>query len=180
MKRILLAILLVTCSGLCTVARGQTPVEAEKARNIRRLLEIIGSHNLAHQMIEQMMAMARKDMPVDKPELSDKIFNIYKEEVHKAFTVERVNGYIIPIYDKYFTSEELSALIAFYESPLGKKVVSVLPQILSEASVVGEQLGREVQERATERIANEVLPTLENAPDSRPAAKRRPARRPRT
>jgi hypothetical protein len=180
MKRILLVMLLVTCAGLGNVSRGQTPVETEKVRNIRRLMEITGSHNLAHQMIEQMMASVKKSMPSDKPELSEKIFNIYKEELHKAFTVERVNAYIVPIYDKYFTGDELIALIAFYESSLGKKVVSALPQIFTEASVAGEQLGREVQQRATERIANEVLPTLENAPDARPAAKRRPARRQRT
>lgn len=180
MKRIMLVIALVACSGLCEAARGQTGVEAAKAQNIRRLMEITGSHNLARQMIDQMMAMLKKEMPADKPEIRDKVFGIYEEEMHKVFTAERVNAYVIPIYDKFFTADEVSTLIAFYESPLGKKVVGVLPQILVEASAGGEQLGREVEERASARIATEVLPPTQRAPNSRPPAKRRPARRPRT
>jgi hypothetical protein len=179
MKRIVLIVSLVACSGLFNVARGQTPVDPAKAQNIRRLMEITGSHNLAHQVIDQMMEMLKKDAPADKPELRDKVFRIYEEEMHKVFTVERVNAYIIPIYDKFFTADELSTLIAFYESPLGKKMVVALPQIFTEASAAGELLGREVEQRASARITTEVLPTMENAPGSRPPTKRRPARRPR-
>jgi hypothetical protein len=181
MKRIVLIISLIACAGFFDISRGQTPVEPAKAENIRRLLEISGSHNLGHQMIEQMMATLKRSMPGDKPDaVRDKIFKIYEEEMQKAFTAERVNAAIIPIYDKYLTADELIALIAFYETPLGKKVVGVLPQIFREASAVGEQLGHSVQERALERITTEVLPSLEATPNSRPAAKKRPARRSRT
>lgn len=182
MKRMLLIVALVAAAGLFNVSRGQTTVEPAKAENIRRLLEITGSHNLSQKMMEQMMGLLKSGMPGDMPEaVRDKIFKIYEEEMQKAFTVEKVNAAIIPIYDKYLTGDELIALIAFYETPLGKKVVGVLPQIFNEASVVGEQLGRGVQERAVARIQTEVLPTLETPPNSRPGgAKRRPARRPRT
>jgi hypothetical protein len=181
MKRILLAISLVACSGFFDASRGQTPVAPAKAENIRRLLEITGSHNLGQQMIDQMMEVLRKSLPDRYPvSVRDKILSIYEEEMHKGFTVEKVNAAIIPIYDKYLTADELIALIAFYETPLGKKVVGTLPQIFSEASAAGELLGQRVQERAAERIKTEVAPTIETAPDSRPPAKRRPARRSRT
>jgi hypothetical protein len=181
MKRILLIISLVACSGSFAVSRGQTTVDPAKAQNIRRLLEITGSHNLAHQMIDQMMSVLRKRLSGDQPDaVRNRILGIYEEEMHKAFTVEKVNEAIIPIYDKYLTADELTALIAFYETPLGKKVVTTLPRIFSEASAAGELLGRGVQERAVERITTEVLPTIETAPDPRQPAGKRPARRPRT
>lgn len=176
MKRFLL-IVLVVASGLFNVSRGQTPVAPEKAENIRRLLELTGAHNLAQQVIEQMLSSLRGSVPGDRPEIRDKIISIYEEEMKRSFTVEKLNAYIIPIYDKYFTGDELIALIAFYETPLGKKVVGVLPQIYTESSNAGEKLGLEVQERATERITNEVLPNIKPAPKPRPAAKKRPSRR---
>ena len=180
MKRILLVVSLVACSGFFNVSRGQTAIDPAKAQNIRRLMELTGSHNLVHQVIEQMMESIRREMPVGDPELSDKIFNIYKEEFHKAFTVEKLNGHIIPIYDKHFTGDEVLALIAFYESPVGKKMISALPRILAEVSVVGENLGREVQVSASKRIETEVSPSHKSVPQTRPAARRRPGRRPRT
>jgi hypothetical protein len=126
------------------------------------------------------MAALRRGIPTDRPEIRDRVIGIYEEEVQKAFTTENLNALIIPIYDKCFTGDELIALIAFYDTPLGKKVVEALPQIFRASSAAGEQLGREVQERVTERIGKEVMPLIETAPDSRPPAKRRPARRPRT
>ena len=172
MKRFFFVILLVAVSGFFNVSRGQTPVAPEKAQNIRRLLELTGAHNLMQQMIEQIMSSLKTSVPGEKPETRDKIINIYEEELKKSFRVERLNELIIPIYDKYFTSEELTSLVAFYESPLGKKVVSVLPQIFEESSTAGEKLGLEVQERAMERIKTEVLPDTKPAPK-----KKRPTRR---
>jgi hypothetical protein len=181
MKRIVLVISLIACAGFFNIARGQTSVEPGKAENIRRLMEVTGAYNMTRQMIDQMMAMLKKDAPADKPEIRDKVFRIYEEEMHKVFTAERVNAYLIPIYDKSFTADELSALIAFYESPLGKKVIGALPQVFTEASAAGELLGREVEQRASARLTTEVWPLLESAPNSPPPAKRRPTRRrPRT
>ena len=180
MKRFFLIVLLVAVSGLFNVSRGQTPVAPEKAQNIRRLLELTGTHRLVHQMIDELMASLKSSVPGEQPEVRNKIISIYEEEIKKSFTVEKMNEFIIPIYDKYFTDDELTALVEFYESPLGKKVVSVLPQIFSESSSAGEKLGLELQERASERIKKEVLPDEKLAPKSRPAAKKRSTRRPRT
>lgn len=177
MKRFFLIVLVVVVSGFFNVSRGQTPVAPEKAENIRRLLELTGAHNLAQQVIEQMLSSLRDSVPTEQPEIRDKVIKIYEEEMKRSFTVEKLNAYIIPIYDKYFTGDEVIALIAFYESSLGKKVVGVLPQVYTEASAAGEKLGVEVQERAMERIKNEVLPDMKPAPKPRPAAKRRPTRR---
>jgi hypothetical protein len=179
MKRIVLIISLVACSGLFNVSRGQTPVDPAKEQNIRRLMEITGSHNITRQMLDQMMAMLKKDAPGDKPEIRDKVFRIYEEEMHKVFTAERMSAYLIPIYDKHFTADELTALIAFYESPLGKKMMGTMPQIIAESSAVGELLGREMEQRASARFKTEVLPLLESAPNPPPPAKRQPTRRPR-
>lgn len=174
MKRFLLVILLVGCAGLFNVARGQTPVAPEKAKNLHRLMELIGSHNLARQMIDGMMSSYKESMPGVDKELEAKVFRIYEEELIKAFTVERVEALIFPVYDKYFTDDEIVALIAFYESPLGKKTTSVLPQIMSESLNIGEQLGTEVHQKALERIEKEILPTMKKA--VRPASKRRAAK----
>lgn len=116
------------------------------------------------------MATVKGNSQGANKELEAQVFRIFEEEILKVFTVERVESLIFPIYDKYFSDEEIVALIAFYESPLGKKTTSVLPQIMNESLAVGEILGREVQESAMERIGNEVAPATKSG---KPAAPRR-------
>lgn len=44
-----------------------------------------------------------------------------------------VNEIYVPIYSKYFTIEEVQAIIDFYESPAGKKMLESTPAIMSES-----------------------------------------------
>lgn len=50
----------------------------------------------------------------------------------------------IPIYQKYLTIDDLKQIIAFYESPVGKKLASVTPAMTAEGMQLGQQLGMEI------------------------------------
>jgi hypothetical protein len=41
----------------------------------------------------------------------------------------------VPIYSARFDAEELKALIAFYEAPVGRKMVELMPQVQADAGV---------------------------------------------
>lgn len=40
---------------------------------------------------------------------------------------------MIPVYQKHFTHNDLNAMIAFYSSPVGQKLVRELPAITAES-----------------------------------------------
>ena len=48
---------------------------------------------------------------------------------------------LTPIYQKYLTQKELEDVLAFYESPAGKKISEVTPDITKEAVQVGQIWG---------------------------------------
>ncbi len=50
----------------------------------------------------------------------------------------------IPEYDKNFTHEEILGLIQFYQTPVGKKSISVLPQLMSDLQQKGRKWGEDV------------------------------------
>jgi uncharacterized protein len=56
------------------------------------------------------------------------------------------------VFLKYFTLEELQALAAFYESPLGKKMAATMPQILHECSVIEADWAKTVINDATREL----------------------------
>lgn len=43
--------------------------------------------------------------------------------------IDELESVLVPIYSKFYSHEEILGLIQFYESPLGKKHVSVQPQV---------------------------------------------------
>jgi len=53
----------------------------------------------------------------------------------------------IPLYDKYYSPEDLKGLIQFYATPVGQKTLTVLPKLMpelqDEGRKWGEGLGRE-------------------------------------
>lgn len=47
---------------------------------------------------------------------------------------------IVPLYARYFTVDEIHQLAAFYATPLGNKMMTVMPQIMNEAMQVGQRV----------------------------------------
>jgi hypothetical protein len=46
----------------------------------------------------------------------------------------------IPVYEHYFSMEDIQGLIKFYESPLGQRVVKSLPDVVQRTQQAGLQL----------------------------------------
>jgi hypothetical protein len=65
-----------------------------------------------------------------------------------SFVAER----LVPIYDQYLTHEDIKGLVAFYESPLGAKLLSVMPQMSQESMLAGQTWGREFAETVRQRL----------------------------
>ena len=141
MKRTILAGLAVLC--LLALAH---PLQAQegntKEQDIRRLLVLTGSDKLAEQIMDQMMATLDEDG-------SDKGFwDGFRAEID----TEELIRMTIPIYDKHLTHDEIKGLIAFYQTPLGAKLIEKLPAIAQDSMLVGMKWGEEVAERAMAKL----------------------------
>ena len=65
---------------------------------------------------------------------------------------------IIPIYAKYFSEDDILQLIAFYETPLGQKMIEVMPQLTMDSM---QSKVPELQEQLKARLESEGLINLE-------------------
>ncbi len=173
-KTYLLAFALFCVLASPAAAQDSSP---ERRQNIRRLLEITKAVELSNQAGEQAIAQLKTSLaqlPASaggqlSPEVMDKITSVFEEEMRKEFTAERVISSITPIYEKYLSDDDVKALIVFYESPIGQKVINVLPQIMREAFEDGANRGQGAALRALERLRTEGL--LPSPAQSEPAAK---------
>ncbi|TAE61442.1 MAG: DUF2059 domain-containing protein [Nostocales cyanobacterium] len=118
--------------------------KTEKINNIKKLLEITGAKAMTQQMLNDMFSTMKSQYP-NLPA------NFWKAFIAEIKPDDIFNEYI-PLYDKYFTDEEIKGMIAFYQTPLGKKTLNVLPQLTKDSTQIGIKYGKEAAERAIEKL----------------------------
>lgn len=133
MKKI--SITLLFCGFLtCGFSQSVTKID-----NIKKLLELTGSGKLGVQMGQRMVGSFKNNYP-NVPEA-------FWNDFLKEFNSDVLINMIIPIYDKYYTESDIKELTEFYQSPLGKKMITTMPQIVEESMQVGQVWGKEMGEK---------------------------------
>ena len=133
MKRILITCILC---GLVAFGFSQSP---SKVENIKKMLELSGAGKLGIQVAENMLTSFTKSLPDVPKEFWD--------DFKKQMNPEDINNLVIPVYDKYYTDSDIQQLIDFYQTPIGKKSISVAPQIMKESMEAGQIWGKMIGEK---------------------------------
>ena len=126
-----------------------TTIDPVKEAEIRQLLALTGASSLANQAMDNMEKSMRPLMTSSLPagEYREQLVNLFFQKFHEKRESTKLLDLIVPIYDKYYTDQDLKGLIALYQTPLGQKMLTVLPKIMAESQAVGgqwgQQLGRE-------------------------------------
>src|SRR5215467_11236852 len=136
---LLLAIAAVLSCELSAVADAQDrgsisgtvveEVSPAKAKAIKRLLELMGSQKIAEQILGQILPMTKRSAP----QVPDSVWADIEKEFSSDLNSGKLLDVIIPIYSRQFSEEDVNGMIAFYDSPLGRKVTAAMPQIASES-----------------------------------------------
>ncbi len=118
--------------------------QTEKINNIKKLMEITGSKKMSQQVITQMIAGMKKQLPQVPVAFWDSFVAEYDPDV--------VMNELIPVYAKYYTNAEIEQIIAFYETPLGKKITQVMPQVMQESMQIGQKYGVQMAQAALKKL----------------------------
>jgi hypothetical protein len=117
---------------------------AAKRAEIRKLIELTGAANISADALEKMI----EPLKASYPQVPQEFWDTFVHEVHSDELVDLV----IPIYDKYYTREEIQELTHFYQTPVGQKTIQVLPKLSAEAIDAGQEWGRMVADRAMRKL----------------------------
>lgn len=98
----------------------QEPVRSglSKRALIRKFIDVIGTRESMTKNFDRMVAT----LPPDKA-----------QEVRKILNVDEVIENILPLYDKYYTQDDLELYVAFFGSERGQKFLKALPLIMQES-----------------------------------------------
>ena len=164
MKIRLLSILLISLALVSPGLAQDNAEKADKAANIRRLLKLVGAEKLQSSMINQITEMLKPIFAANgqSDEATHKMFTRFSDIMNEEFHKSDFNSIAPELYDKYFSNDEIKALTAFYESPLGQKMIQVLPALTAESMSRGQTLGEQAGQRAFLRLIEE-FPELKKA-----------------
>lgn len=132
-------------------------IDPAKAADIRRLLEVVGTANLAKQMMEQMMKTMKPMLSSSLPpgDYRDKLIDLFIAKFQSKADPQGLIDLAIPIYDKHLSDDEVKGLIQFYQTPLGKKTLTELPQMTAELGDQGEKWGEGLGRDAMQEVLAE-------------------------
>jgi hypothetical protein len=155
--------------GADTVAATPPPAHPASAEQIRAYFELVHMDKTVHGAMEQMLRTSRAAAP---PYLPNSVW----EDMSKTFASYDLLGEMIPIYQRHISREDMDAILAFYRTDSGRRLLEAQPAMVAEAQAtfpsVGRRLGQEVAARHMEEIqAAKQKYDQENAPKPAPSQK---------
>lgn len=110
--------------------------DAEKLQDIRKFFKLTNVAELSFADIENNAEIQRRANPQIPAEFWDELL----KELKPAELIERM----VPIYDKYFSHDEIRAWIVFFESTAGQAFLESQQQVLKESALAGQAYVQEV------------------------------------
>jgi uncharacterized protein len=124
--------LLLTVSMAAPYAVAQSEVPADKKPHIDRLMELMNIDTMMEQSftatIPQVEAAIRNQNPTVSDEEIAIVIGVFQEETI-PFVNETLRD-VAPMMARYYTADELSKIVDFYETPVGQKALQIMPQVM--------------------------------------------------
>lgn len=133
-----------------------TGAYAQKTNNqyketLYKMLDKSGGLESVRLMVPQLVNMM-KQQAASQP---DSFWEDFTKRWTKQFIDKMMEG-ITPIYQKHLTLKDLEDILAFYNTPAGKKLSASTPAVAKEVMPIGQQLGTEIGRQMQNEIANMV------------------------
>jgi uncharacterized protein len=121
-----------------------------------------------HQMIHEQYLKNKEKLPPD----FETRMNKQMDDMMKNMPFAEMLDAMVPIYQKHLTKGDVTALVTFYSSPTGQKILKEMPAITAEAlqnmMPVIQKYATTMQERVQQQVA-QMLQQAAPAPAKNPA-----------
>lgn len=151
-----LATTTATAPASPSAAFGSKTVDPESAAIIDDLARLLGmarmnevaADQMSHAII-QSMATQQTVTPAMERAIREEVTTVVDETFVKSGWMREM---LYQVYGQRFTVAELKQLLAFYQTPLGLKMLATMPQIAAESMRMGELKAQEIAPLLRERV----------------------------
>ena len=142
--------------GFAGIPRAQQAADPVALAQAKALIERTGASALTQQIFATVMQRQRAALEAANPGKSVAIGEIVGlMEAEFAKQLPTMVDAFATIYIKHFTAGELRELNAFYDSPLGRKLIKDLPALMQEGMAVGQMFGLKIARDVIDKLRPE-------------------------
>lgn len=142
MKTSILTVLLVLVA-LCSFSQENSTYKS----SLQKLIQVSGSEVAYKGVMDQMIAMFKQQ----QSNVPNEFWDEFAVELNKD-AIGQLMNMILPVYQKHLTEADLKGVIAFYETPLGKKYAEKTPLITQESMIAGQEWGKKIGEKVADKL----------------------------
>ncbi len=114
---------------------------------LKKMIKVAGTEAAFSTVIKQMLIMFKQQ----HPQVPENVWTEFSQEFSKT-SIDDLAEMLSPVYQKHFSEEDLIRIIAFYETPIGRKLAEKTPIITQESMQAGQQWGMKIAQRVTEKL----------------------------
>jgi hypothetical protein len=139
-------------------------IDPTKEADIRALLAVSGTAALASQVMDTTGKTIRPMLTNSLPpgDYRDKLIDLFLRKLQSKMDGDRMTDLAVPVYDKYLSDQDVKDLVAFYQTPLGQKTLTVIPKMVAELQEQGRKMGEEAGRQSMMEVLAE-HPELQQA-----------------
>jgi len=139
MKRCLVWLALVLATA-CTTLGQEAAVGASASReDIRKLFDVMHIRDqmkqIMDQVLKQMKSMNHEQIKKHDPEISNEEIakmDAMSDQFLKDIPIDGMLDDMVPVYQKHLTKADVDAMVGFYSSPTGQKILKEMPAMTAE------------------------------------------------
>ena len=127
------------------LAQAPKPVDSAALAQAKVFMEKSGSAALSQQMVNGVLMAQKAALEQANPGKTAEIAEVIGlMQAEFAKQIPTMIDAMAGVYAQHFTKDELTQVTAFYDSPVGRKMVKEMPQILSESMTVAQTFGQKI------------------------------------
>jgi hypothetical protein len=179
MKKLLLYVVMVVFPVLAVAQTASTPAAAPSQspagatpsrQEILKLFELLRVRQQTEQVIRLSMQDAkdgaRETFKTRVPQATEQQLahvDTLVEEMFRHVSVDHMIQDMIPVYQKHLTRKDINAIVAFYSTPIGQKLIRELPGMTQEAMQVASSRMQEALEEPAQQVDEKIQQMIRDA-----------------
>ena len=152
----LIAALAFGCVVMAGAARAQAPSPGALAA-AKELVALKGGGAMFDPLIPGVIESAKNQLIPTNPQLAGPLTEV-ANQLHKEYGPKRAEllDIVAKTYAQHFTEQELKDILAFYQSPAGKKMLTVQPRVIDASMGFAQTWANKLSDEVIAKIRDEM------------------------
>jgi hypothetical protein len=138
-------LVLLAANCFAQETNSEAPAALASKEDVVRFMDLLHLRQTMGQLMDGMRQSARvgaeagfkEEIPDATPEQLGKVDEL-ADAIFAEMPIDEIIQAIIPIYQKHIAESDLKAIVAFYSSPVGQRLLKEQPAMMAEAMQAGQ------------------------------------------